>query len=110
MSLRQLLALRRKGSRPEHVNVIIGRPASFDDGPGIAVVERADEDLSPLMGLPVHVVDLAGDAALTLAVIHQLETLSVRPVGICGPVGACGVSPEHEQAMRLYREALCRTE
>ncbi len=106
MSLDQLRALRRNGKRPASVAVLIGHPRPFDDGPGIVTVSRADEDLRALLGLSVHVIDVQADPGLTLAVIAALEALSVRPLGICGPAGACGVSPDHEWAMDHYRRSL----
>jgi hypothetical protein len=109
MSLAQLRSMRLGGQRPASVTVIVGRPPkSLEDGPDVVVVNRSDADLSPLVGLPVHVIDM-GDAKAVLRVIAQLEALKVVPLGICGPAGACGVSREHEQAMRTYRETLCLT-
>lgn len=109
MSLSQLRDLRHAGQRPAFVSVLIGRPASFDDHPGVVVINRdpSHTDLSPLVGLPVHVIDLQGDTRLTLRTLAALEELKVKPLGVCGPAGSCGVSPEHETAMQIYREALC---
>lgn len=110
MSLSQLRDLRLSGHRPTTVTVIIGKPhKSTEDGPDKVVITGADADLSPLQGLPVHVIDLQADPAYTLAVMDALERVSVRPLGICGPAGACGVSPEHERAMTRYRKSLCPT-
>lgn len=108
MSIDQLRDLRRSGHRPAAVTVIIGKPhKATEDGPDKVVIHHADADLSPLQGLPVHVIDLQGDPTHTLAVMDALMRVSVRPLGICGPAGACGSSPEHERAMRRYRESLC---
>jgi hypothetical protein len=109
MSLQQLRALRRGGNRPPQVTVLIGRPYErFEDGAAYVVVDAAsDADLSPLVGLPVHVLDLQADTALTLRTIATLEGLGVKPLGICGPAGSCGVSPEHEQSMESLRRLLC---
>lgn len=112
MSLHQLRTLRRGGRRPEQVTVIIGKPPkSFEDGADKVVIasDPARLDLSPLVGLPVHVLDLQADSSLTLRAIAALEAVNVRPLGICGPAGACGVSEDHEHAMASYRRALCPT-
>lgn len=110
MSLDQLRDLRRGGHRPADVTVIIGTPhKSFEEGPDKVVINRADQDLSPLVGLLVHVIDLQDSAAVTLRTIAALESFKVQPIGICGPAGSCGVSPEHEYAMESYRRALCLT-
>lgn len=108
MSLSQLRTLRRGGHRPSTVTVIVGTPKPFDDGPDKVVITGALPDLSPLVGLPVHVLDVQEDPAFTRCVIDALQAISVTPLGICGPAGACGVSDDHEHAMQLYREALCR--
>lgn len=110
MSLAQLRQVRRGNHRPPSVTVVIGRaPAWITDGPGFVQIDcdPHDLDLRPLVGLPVHVLDLQEDRRLTLHVIAALEDLKVSPVGICGPAGSCGVSPEHEAAMTRYRELLC---
>lgn len=109
MSLEHLRELRRAGSRPASpVVVILGRaPRHLDDGPGKVVVTRDDVDLSPLVGMPVHVIDLGADNELARRVVPQLEKLSVVLHGICGCYGTVGESPEHERAMERYREALC---
>lgn len=110
--MRQLLAARRRNQRPDSVTVLVGQaPKYFHDTPAHVVVDRdlMDMDLSPLVGLPVHVIDLQNDAAVTQRVLAALEDLKVQPLGVCGPLGACGVSREHEAAMRRYREALCTT-
>lgn len=110
MSLHQIQTLRRDGYRPPTVTVIIGTPPkSFEDGPDKVVIADTLPDLSPLVGLPVHVLDLQGNDALTLRVIGALEAVNVKPLGICGPAGACGVSADHEHAMQMYRETLCKT-
>lgn len=110
MSLTQLRDLRRGGHRPDSVIVIVGKPPKFfEDGADKVVITRTDADMSPLFGLPVHVIDLKGDATHTRAVMEALERVSVRALGICGPAGSCGVSEDHEHAMNLYRETLCRT-
>jgi hypothetical protein len=112
MSLIQLRDLRRRNKRPVSVAVLIGKPPrSFEHGPDSVVIDREpfDMDLSPLVGLPVHVVDLQGDSSLTLRVIEALEGCNVKPLGVVAPAGCCGASPEHERAMRMYRETLCTT-
>jgi hypothetical protein len=110
MSLTQLRNLRHAGKRPATVTVIVGAPPkSFEDGPDKVVIRGALPDLSPLVGLPVHVIDVQDDFAITRRVIAGLQAVNVTPLGICGPVGSCGVSPEHEYAMTLYREMLCKT-
>jgi hypothetical protein len=109
MSIAQLRTLRQHGRRPVSVTVIVGAtPKSFADGPDKVVVRDVLPDLSPLVGLPVHVIDIQSDERLTRRVIAGLEGLNVEPLGICGPAGSCGVSPDHERAMQLYRETLCR--
>jgi hypothetical protein len=105
MSLADLRAVRLAGQRPESVIVVIGR-ANMDDGPDVVQVSAFD-DLRPLIGLPVHLFDLAGDTRQTLAIIRELTALNVKPLGVCGPAGSCGVSPEHERAMERFRELLC---
>lgn len=110
MSLSQLRTMRRSGKRPAQVTVLIGRPSRhFEDGPAYVAIGKADADLSPLVGLPVHVLDLQDDSTLTLRTIEALEKLGVTPLGICGPAGSCGSSPEHERAMELLRRTLCAT-
>lgn len=110
MSLEQLRTLRRGGNRPVSVTVIVGTPPkSFDDGPDKVLIRTAIPDLSPLVGLPVHVIDLQDDSDLTYRVIAGLEAVNVIPLGICGSVGSCGVSSDHERAMELYRETLCQS-
>lgn len=110
MSLDQLRAVRKAGKRPDSVNVIVGR-ADCDDNAGIVQIDCDPSalDLRPLIGLPVHVIDLQTDAGRTLAVVAALERLEVKALGVCGPTWSFGVSEDHEHAMRLYREALCRT-
>jgi hypothetical protein len=105
MSLAELRAVRIAGQRPDSVIVVIG-PANLDDGPDMVQVSAGD-DLRPLIGLPVHLFDLAGDTRQTLAIIRELAALNVKPLGVCGPAGACGVSPEHERCMERFREVLC---
>jgi len=105
MSLKALRAVRLAGQRPESVIVVIGR-ANMDGSPEVAQVSAGD-DLRPLIGLPVHVIDVAGDTRQTLAIMRELSTLNVKPLGVCGPAGACGVSPEHERCMERFREVLC---
>jgi hypothetical protein len=78
----------------------------MDDGPDVVQVSAFD-DLRPLIGLPVHLFDLNGDTRQTLAIIRELSALNVKPLGVCGPAGSCGVSPEHERAMERFRELLC---
>lgn len=111
MSLEQLRAVRKAGKRPDSVNVVIGQPAALDDHPGVVVIaaDPSALDLRPLLGMPVHVIDLQDDSSRTLAVVAALERLKVKALGVCGPYGACGSSPEHEYAMERYRESLCRS-
>lgn len=110
MSLDQLRAVRLAGKRPEGVVVVIGH-ANVDDDSGLVQIDGNPQtaDLRPLIGMPVHVIDLQDDPSRTLAVMAALEELNVKPLGICGPAGSCGVSPQHERAMRLYRESLCKS-
>lgn len=110
MSLTQLRDLRRGGHKPADVTVLIGKPGvDFEDGPDKVLITRSDQDLSPLVGLRVHVIDLQNDPKVTLRAIAAMEALNVLPMGVCGPAGACGVSPEHEYAMESYRRTLCPT-
>ena len=109
MSLEQLRRLRLSGKRPAMVTVILGRPVGgIEDGPGIAVIrDPRKTDFSPLVGVPVHLIDVQDDPGATLAAIDALQAAQARAVGICGPAGACGVSEEHERAMARYRRTLC---
>lgn len=113
MSIEKLRDMRRLGQRPVRVVVIIGNPnkrLELGSRSDVVIVNRADMDLSPLVGLPVHVMDIAGERDATLRVLAQLEGVKASFLGICGPAGSCGVSPEHEIAMQRYREVLCPTE
>lgn len=111
MSLEQLRAVRKAGKRPDSVVVLIGRPFTVDDDAGVVVLTDSPEatDLRPLLGMPVHVIDLQDDDTRTLAVLKALQALKVKPLGVCGRAGTCGLSKEHEYAMERYRESLCRT-
>lgn len=108
MSLSQLRTLRRAGYRPPIVTVIVGKPPSwFDDEPRSVVIDRPGEDLSPLFGMRVHIVDIQGDIDLTRSVLADLDTLNTTFLGGVGSYGAVGQSPEHEESMRGYWEHLC---
>lgn len=110
MSLTQLQSLRRGGQRPPTVTVIVGTPPkSFEDGPDKVVITGAVPDLSPLVGLPVHLIDLQDDKRKTLQVIAALQDMKTELLGGAGAYGAVGVSADHEHAMQLYRETLCKT-
>lgn len=110
MSLENLRTLRRAGKRPDTVTVIVGS-ADVDDSAGIVQIPESPEsmDLRPLIGLQVHIIDVQADPARTLAVIEALERIKAKPLGFCGPAGSCGVSADHEHAMQLYRETLCKS-
>lgn len=110
MSLDQLRTLRRAGRRPAMVSLVIGKPPGwFDDGPSYAVVRDArNADLSPLLEMPVHVFDLTGNADELERVMQGLGAVQAKVMGVCGSIGACGVSEEHERVMVRYRERLCR--
>lgn len=110
MSLSQLQTLRRGGHRPPSVTVIVGTPPkSFEDGPDKVVITGPVPDLSPLVGLPVHLIDLQDDKRTTLQVITALQGMKTELLGAAGSYGAVGVSADHEHAIQLYRETLCRT-
>jgi hypothetical protein len=108
LSLTQLQTIRRAGRKPQGINVLIGKPpAWFEDSPSQVVVDRPGMDLSPLVGLRVHILDLQADPDFTLWVLRELERLKVDPAGFCGLAGTQGASPEHEYAMNHFRELLC---
>lgn len=109
MSLEQLRRARLAGKRPAMVTVILGRPhGGIDDGPGIAVItDPRKTDFSPLVGLPVHLIDVQDDPTTARVAIDALQAAQARALGICGPAGACGVNEEHERAMTRYRRTLC---
>lgn len=107
MSLADLRAIRRAGKKPDSVIVLIGK-ADVDESEGIVQIEDEAQDLRPLVGLPVHVIDLTDNPDRTSRILDALHALKVKPLGICGPAGACGVSERHEYAMQLYRESLCQ--
>lgn len=108
MSLESLRSMRRVGRRPADALVLIGRaPAWLDDAPGVVTIARRGADLSPLVGLPVHVMDLQHDESLTRWALDAMADLGVQQLGVCGPAGACGASPEHEQAMQRHWRHLC---
>lgn len=111
MSLEQLRDLRRKGQRPVFAEVIIGRPGKhFEDGPNQVVVSRDGMDLSPLVGMRLHIMDVQRDIDLTLRVVCQLQQLQTVLVGACGHYGPFASTPEHQVALRRCWEALCPTE
>lgn len=107
MSLAQLRAVRLAGQRPESVIVIVGA-ADVADSPGVVVVEDETADLRPLLGLPVHVIDMQNESERFVRVLDALEALKVKQLGVCGALWSCGVSEEHERAMERYRESLCK--
>lgn len=113
MSLTTLQQVRRAGRRPAGVIVLVGKPPSWhEDTPGIVVIDRnpASLDLRALVGLPIHLIDLQADEGLLRLAMTATEAAGAVVRGACSAVGACGVSPEHETAMRRYREGLCLTE
>lgn len=105
MSLEQLRMLRRAGRRPASVVVVVGKPSVCDE-PHFVEAHRG-ADLRVLVGLPVHVIDVQQDPAVTAQVLDSLLALKVQFMGICGPAGACGVNEQHEQAMQRFRETIC---
>jgi hypothetical protein len=109
MSLDQLRTLRRAGRRPESVVVIVGKPRVAVDGPGFVVIDRDPRqmDLTPLIGLPVHLIDVQRDTDRLFAAMDATQTAGAKPLGACSAAGACGVSEDHERAMWRYRETLC---
>lgn len=109
MSLDQLRRLRRNGKRPECVTVFLGTPGVIEDGPSLVVVDRDDLDLRPLVGLPLHLIDLRAEPDFTLRVIADLQELGTTLLGAATSNGVVGVSAEHEQAMRRFRRTLCES-
>jgi hypothetical protein len=113
VSLESLARLRRAGRRPDSVIVIVGAAPKWMDAssPDRVVIDRdpATLDLRPLVGLEIHLIDIQPDTDLLLRVMAATEEVGVKPLGACSAVGACGVSPEHERAMELFRENLCLT-
>lgn len=113
MSLSTLQQVRRSGRRPSGVIVLVGKPPRWHvDTPGIVVIDRAPAmlDLRALVGMPIHLIDLQSDEALLRQAMDATQAAGAVVKGACSAVGACGVSLEHETAMRRYREGLCLTE
>ena len=112
MSLDSLRRLRMDGQRPASVNVIVGKPPAWfeADRPTVVVIDRDPNtlDLRPLVGLPIHLTDIQPNADLLLKALDATQALGVQVLGACSEAGACGCSPEHEAAMRRYRENLCQ--
>lgn len=110
MSLDTLRRLRQSGHRPATVTVIVGKPPAWHDAssPARVVIDRdpAAMDLRPLVGLPIHLIDIQDAEARLLAAMDATEAAGVKVLGACSAAGACGVSPEHERAMRRFRECL----
>lgn len=114
MSLERLRSLRREGSRPSTVLVILGKPPGwvydwFAEDADCIVIDRElrDVDLSALVGLPVNVIDLNGDAQACQRLLEALQEAGALSLGLSVAAGVVGVSPEHEAALRRYREVLC---
>lgn len=108
MTIAHLATLRRSGRRPDSVIVIVGKPVREQDGPGFVVIDKpaAMQDLRPLVGLPIHLIDIQADTDFLLAAMAATEEAGVKVLGACSKAGACGVSEKHEHAMTLYREGL----
>ena len=108
MSLDQIRSLRRAGERPNGVIVLVGTlPLDFDDGPGFAAITGPGMDLRALVGLPVHLIDIQKDPEVFWKALETVEQDGAIVRGICCAAGECGATPEHERAMRRYRERLC---
>jgi hypothetical protein len=113
LSLSQLRQLRRGGHRPDGVIVLVGKPPAWlQDEPGFVVIDKhpRDMDFRPLVGLPIHLIDLQADNALLLAAMNATAEAGAVVRGACSAAGSCGVSSEHELSMIRYRECLCSTE
>ena len=110
MSLDSLRRLRQSGHKPASVTVIVGKPPAWHDAssPARVVIDRdpAKLDLRPLVGLPIHLIDIQADEQRLRAAMDATQEAGVKVLGACSAVGACGVSPEHERAMRRFRENL----
>ncbi|MEJ7932552.1 hypothetical protein WG922_21460 [Ramlibacter sp. AN1015] len=110
MSLESLLRLRRTGSRPPTVTVIVGTPPAWLDtsAPDKVVIDSdpARLNLHALYGMEVNLIDIQPDTDLLLKAMDATAAAGARPLGACTHEGACGVSAEHELSMRRYRENL----
>jgi hypothetical protein len=109
MSLDSLRRLRRSGMKPQHVHVILGKPAHrCDDTPSHVWIngEPSALDLRPLTGLRISLIDLQQDEELLLRVMDATDEAGALAYGAVSEAGACGVNPEHAEALRKYRERL----
>lgn len=111
MSLHQLRDMRRQGHRPVDVVLIVGKPPKwFEDGPGYVVIDRDPEgmDLSVLVGMPLHLIDIQYEPSLTERVMDATTAAGAKPIGACSWAGACGGTPEYEAALMRFRSGLCK--
>lgn len=107
MSLQSLTTMRRGGSAPAAIWVVVGDcPESIKAMPDtIAVAERPDAmDWRPVVGLHVDVFDLSGDPMLLLRTMDAIEAAAPKAIGVACDQGVLGLSEQHERAMtRIWR-------
>ncbi len=113
MSLETLAKLRRARKRPQFAHVVLGdAPAWFGEGPGEVVIRPADRpeflDLRALVGIPIHVIELARDDARFEATVDALLAAGAHIDGLVSWAGATAETPEYEAALVRLREQLCQ--
>ena len=107
MSLESLAKLRRSGSKPAALWVVVGNcPNSIRELPDtIAVDEKPGSmDWRPVMGLHVDIFDLSGDSWLLCQTMDAIEAAQPKCIGVACDAGVLGLSEQHERVMtRIWR-------
>ena len=112
MSLQSLIELRKSGSVPNAVWVIVGKPPKWlPDSPDYIVVGPNDTntDFRALVGLHVDVFDLGNQECHLNAICDAIDASKPKTNGIACSDGFSGLNAAHESMLRRTWELLCKS-
>lgn len=114
LSTEALIRLRKSGSMPAAVWIVIGEcPDRLRDLPDCIHIKTTDKpanmDWRAVMGLHVDIFDMADNETLLLETINAIEAAQPKALGIACKAEVMGLSKEHEGAMWLIWRHLGNT-